>query len=87
MVTTAAQNSLDRDPQLRTHLADFMAAYKFARRLKTLSGLTPCECVSKAWSSEPDRFIVNPIHQVPGLIIQYLGLGFQAKIAASLRHG
>ena len=25
--------------QLRTHLADFMAAYTFARRLKTLSGL------------------------------------------------
>jgi hypothetical protein len=64
-----------------------MAAYKFARRLKTLSGLTPCEYASKVWSSEPDRFIVNPIHQLPGPIIQSLGLGFQAKIAASLRHG
>lgn len=29
--------------QLRTHLADFMVAYNFARRLKTLSGLTPYE--------------------------------------------
>lgn len=29
--------------QLRTHLADFLAAYNFARRLKTLSGLTPYE--------------------------------------------
>ena len=27
--------------QLRVHLADFMAAYNFARRLKTLCGLTP----------------------------------------------
>jgi hypothetical protein len=27
--------------QLRVHLADFMAAYDFARRLKTLSGFTP----------------------------------------------
>ncbi len=27
--------------QLRMHLADVMAAYNFARRLKTLSGLTP----------------------------------------------
>lgn len=27
--------------QLRTHLDDFMAAYNFARRLKTVSGLTP----------------------------------------------
>ena len=53
--------------QLRTHLADFMAAYNFARRLKTLSGLTPYEYIAKIWTSESDRFIVNPIHQVPGL--------------------
>ena len=53
--------------QLRTHLADFMAAYNFARRLKTLSGLTPYEHIAKVWTSEPDRFIVNPIHQMPGL--------------------
>ncbi len=30
----------DSHDQLRTHLADFMAAYNFARRLKTLSGLS-----------------------------------------------
>jgi hypothetical protein len=53
--------------QLRTHLADFMAAYNFARRLKTLSGLTPYEYIAKIWTSEPDRFIVNPIHQMPVL--------------------
>ncbi|MET3762297.1 transposase InsO family protein [Sphingomonas sp. UYEF23] len=53
--------------QLRVHLADFMAAYNFARRLKTLSGLTPYEFIAKIWKSEPDRFIVNPIHQMPGL--------------------
>ena len=53
--------------QLRTHLADFMAAYNFARRLKTLSGLTPYEYIAKIWTSEPDRFIVDPIHQMPGL--------------------
>ena len=27
--------------QLRTHLRDFVDAYNFARRLKTLRGLTP----------------------------------------------
>jgi transposase InsO family protein len=27
--------------QLRTHLTDFVMAYNFARRLKTLKGLTP----------------------------------------------
>ena len=36
-------------------------------RLKTLSGLTPYEYIAKIWTSEPDRFIVNLIHQMPGL--------------------
>lgn len=53
--------------QLHTHLADFMAAYNFARRLKTLGGLTPYEYICKIWTSEPDRFILEPIHQMPGL--------------------
>ena len=53
--------------QLRTHLADFLAAYNFARRLKTLGGLTPYEYICKIWTSEPDRFILDPIHQMPGL--------------------
>ncbi|MBF0857923.1 IS481 family transposase, partial [Gluconobacter sp. LMG 31484] len=51
----------------RTHLNDFMAAYNFGRRLKTLSGLTPYEYVCKIWTSEPERFIINPTHQIPGL--------------------
>ena len=53
--------------QLRTHLADFMAACKFARQLKTLSGLTPYEYIAKIWTSEQDRFITSPIHQMPRL--------------------
>ena len=53
--------------QLRTHLADFLSAYNFARRLKTLSGLTPYEYICKICTSEPDRFILDPIHQMPGL--------------------
>ena len=44
-----------------------MAAYNFARRLKTLNGLTPYEYICKIWTSEPDRFILDPIHQMPGL--------------------
>ena len=51
--------------QVQTHLADFRAAYNFARRLKALSGLTHYEYIAKIWTSEPDRFIVNPIHQMP----------------------
>ena len=38
----------DSHDQLRTHLADFMAAYNFARRLKTLSGLTPTNTSPKS---------------------------------------
>ena len=57
----------DSHDQLRTHLADFMAAYNFARRLKTLGGLTPYEFICKIWTSEPDRFTLDPIHQMPGL--------------------
>jgi transposase InsO family protein len=53
--------------QLRTHLADFMAAYNFARSLKTLNGLTPYEYICKIWTSAPDRFILNQIHQMTGL--------------------
>jgi len=49
------------------HLADFMAAYNFAYRLTTLRGLTPYEYIAKIQTSEPDRFIVDPIHQMPGL--------------------
>ena len=50
-----------------SHLADFMAAYSYARRLKTLGGLTPYEYICKIWTSEPDRFILDPIHQMLGL--------------------
>ncbi|WP_162791914.1 integrase core domain-containing protein, partial [Sulfitobacter sp. DFL-23] len=66
---TVKRGHYDSHDQLRTHLADFMAAYNFARRLKTLSGLTPYEYICKIWTSEPDRFILNPIHQMPGLNI------------------
>ena len=55
--------------QLRTHLTDFVTAYNFARRLKTLKGLTPYEAICKAWTKEPNRFKLNPIHQMPGLNI------------------
>ncbi len=53
--------------QLRVNLADFMAAFHFARRLKTLSGLTPYEYTAKVWTSGPDKFIVDPIRQMLGL--------------------
>ena len=53
--------------QLRSHLADFVTAYNFARRLKTLQGLSPYEYLCKTWTKVPDRFILDPVHQMPGL--------------------
>ena len=52
--------------QLRCHLADFVTAYNFARRLKTLKGLTPYEYICKTWTKEPQRFSLSPIHQSLG---------------------
>ena len=57
----------DDHQQLETHLADFVAAYNFGRRLKTLKGLTPYEFICKIWTIEPNRFRLDPIHQMPGL--------------------
>src|ERR1041384_228798 len=53
--------------QLRKHLNDFVTAYNLGRRLKTLKGLSPYEYICKTWIQQPDRFTLNPIHQMPGL--------------------
>ena len=42
-------------------------AYNFARRLKTLKGLTPYEYVCKIWTKEPERFTINPTQHTVGL--------------------
>ena len=56
----------DDHDQLKKHLAVFINAYNFARRLKTLRGLTPYEFICKKWTEEPERFEMNPIHEIPG---------------------
>ena len=57
----------DDHDQLRKHLANFISAYNFGRRLKTLKGLTPYEFICKQWTIEPERFTIHPIHLMPGL--------------------
>ncbi|MGX1500425.1 hypothetical protein ACSSV1_005490 [Labrenzia sp. MBR-25] len=57
----------DDHSQFEAHLQDFINAYNFGRRLKTLRGLTPYEYICKIWTSEQERFRLNPIHQMPGL--------------------
>jgi len=59
----------DTHDELRSHLADFVSAYNFAKRLKTLKGLTPYEYICRAWTKEPERFTPNPLQQMAGLNI------------------
>ncbi len=53
--------------QLKNHLQTFLMAYNFARRLKTLKGLTPYEYICKIWTTEPERFNINPAQHTVGL--------------------
>ncbi|MEM6440113.1 MAG: hypothetical protein AAF763_10525, partial [Pseudomonadota bacterium] len=57
---------VDRGAQLREHLKTFLDAYNFAKRLKTLKGLTVFEFISAKWASEQERFRLHPDHLIPG---------------------
>src|SRR4249919_4082285 len=63
---TVKRYHYDRHDQLEAHLADFINAYNYARRLKTLKGLTPYEYICKCWTSQPERFKLNPLQKMPG---------------------
>jgi transposase InsO family protein len=64
---TARRYHYETHDQLREHLGAFLAAYNFAKRLKTLKGLTPYEYICKRWTENPDQFRLNPIHHKLGL--------------------
>ena len=57
---TVKRYHYDTHERLKSHLANFVDAYNFARRLKTLKGLTPYEFIAKAWTKEPKRFQTRP---------------------------
>ena len=42
----------DTHQQLRDHLVTFLMAYNFAKRLKTLKGLTPYEFICQQWQKQ-----------------------------------
>ena len=44
----------DTHDELRSHLADFVSAYNFAKRLKTLKGLTPYEYICRPGQKSPN---------------------------------
>jgi IS30 family transposase len=57
----------DTHQQLREHLATFLMAYNFAKRLKTLKGRTPFEFICQQWQQQPERFLSDPSHLTLGL--------------------
>ena len=64
---TVRRYHYDSHDTLRAHLAAFLDAYNFAKRLKTLGGLTPYEHICRIWKSEPERFKSNPDQLISGL--------------------
>ena len=73
---TVKRYHYDTHDQLRQHLGDFVAAYNFARRLKTLKSLTPYEPFAKRGSkSHTDLRQTRPIKyrdQTPSLAVDGL---------------
>ncbi len=66
---TVKRYSYRSHDKLKKHLHTFLMAYTFAKRLKTLKGLTAYEYICKIWTTEPERFKINPIQHIVGLNI------------------
>jgi transposase InsO family protein len=64
---TVKRYHYDSHEQLKIHLCDFVSAYNFAKRLKSLAGLTVYEFICKCWQNQPERFTLDPYHQMPEL--------------------
>jgi transposase InsO family protein len=61
---TVRRHHYDTHDQLRRHLDAFVAAYDFAKRLKTL---TPHEFICKTWLEDPGQFHSDPNQHNLGL--------------------
>ncbi len=46
--------------QLKERLQTFLLAWNFAKRRKTLGGLTPCRFICQSRHKNPRRFTINP---------------------------
>ena len=46
----------------KQHLNTFLNAYHFAKRLKTLKGLTPYEFIKNYWTQKPEAFKLKPTY-------------------------
>ena len=52
--------------ELRRHVADYLAAYNFAKHLKALRWRTPYETLEALWPSRPELFRRSPDHLTLG---------------------
>ena len=52
--------------QLRRHVADYLAAYNFAKHLEAPRWKTPHETIQALWGSKPGLFRDPPDHLIPG---------------------
>lgn len=64
---TVRRYHYDGRQQLLEHLQALLAAYNFAKRLKTPASLTHYEAICRAWTAEPTRFRLSPDHLTSGL--------------------
>ena len=48
-------------------VGQFVHAYNFRRRLKTLRGMTPYDFLCHAWNERPELFLRDPHHDLMGL--------------------
>jgi transposase-like protein len=53
--------------QLKQHLYDFLMAYNYAKKLKTLKFLTPMQKILSEYTLNPNLFYSNPNHYLLGL--------------------
>ena len=83
---TVKRYHYDSHQQLEAHLTDFINAYNYGRRLKTLKGLTPYEYVCKIWKTEPKQILQNqPAPSNAGT--KHLGRALNARARQRQRPG
>jgi len=64
---TVKQYHYETLEELKGHLHDFLMAYNYARKLKSLKFLTPFEKLREEYKLSPKNFLKNPDHYLTGL--------------------
>ena len=57
----------DTVKQLKKHVFDFLMAFNYAKKLKSLQFKTPYEMILDTWKTQPNLFHADPNHYIVGL--------------------